>query len=1156
MSLRGKLELLALVLLSVCSSSASPQSQTFGRISGIVQDIQGRSVPKATVVAVIPGISEPQKVTADDSGNYLISALSPGYYDVMFTAPGFATNQFHNIHVVAGDVVAINTTLQIAQGSSLIIVNESPPLVRTSDAQLTTTIDQSSLSSIPLATRNFMQALTLSPGVSTFLTDNSAVGRNSPNASVNGARNSQNSFQLNGTDAGSNFDHDASLVAVPAPESIREVQIRTSLYDASLGSAAGGQVQVETKSGTNQAHGSLYEYFRNDALNANDPNLKAVDVHRPVLRQNIFGGTFGGAFRKDKLFYFISYQGTRDTNGATDQSIYRDVLIAPGLTDDRSESTLLSTFHPILPDGTPASTINPVTLNLLNTRLPDGKFLVPTPQTADGRVSGTVISTYQEDQFNTNLDWHLDARNSLSFRLFFSNSPDFYALGDSLLPGFGSYDQNGNRVLTFRSVHSFSATSVNELHVGYNFIRNHNTAQESLLDSDVGISRPTSDLFPGLPRIVLAPDAASIGSPGLTIDIKDPSASVTDVLSFQRGGHGLRLGGDFRYYRTYGRANANAYGEIDFASFNDFLTGTTLQSFLSSGIPNRNFVTTDYSFFFQDDWKLSSKLTLNLGLRYELDLPPYDSRGRLSTFDPSLYVPRMEVDANLYPIGPPVGGIVQAGDAIPAYDLPNIPNVGKRLLKSVDPNNLAPRIGLAWSPLTSNRLALRGGYGVFYSRPSMWYIAYNFVTPPFFLSTSSSGAPFDHPFPDALPASAFPAFTPGPLLAGNEIDRDMRTPYVQQFNASTQWELSPGWVLEAAYVGTRGVNLLRYVAINQAPLASSGNPIVNAVTGETITINTNENAVLRAPFQGVATDQNSFILTRSGGQSTFHSLQASISKHASHGFQFFGAYTFSKSVDDGSGPGGGALPSGAFDRGSGGDSSNIIGNQLNPRSNRGLSDFDRKHRFVLHGLWDVPVPPSAVQSRTKSALLSGWQFSGVLIAMSGVPVDIFDPFGGSLYGLVGARPSWVAGAGNSSAGTNIPAGYAFNPYVFTESIVQPNQPIPSAHDPLVLAGDQGTDIGNVGRNILRGPLQANVDISVAKSFSLRESARLELRGDFFNLFNHANRCNPVSDISVAASSGGNMDPNTGQILSAGDFGRILSTCSSPRILQLSLKLNF
>jgi hypothetical protein len=1153
MSLRGKLGLVFVALFGVCSSPRLfGQTETVGRIAGTVHDIQGRAIPNASILAVMPATGNRQKAVTDDSGDYLIVALSPGEYEVTIAAAGFASSQFRSIHVTVGDTVAINAVLQIAQSTAQIVVNETLPLVRTGDAQITTTLDQRSISNLPLATRNFMQALALSPGISTFLTDNSSVGRNSPNVSVNGARNSQNSFQLNGTDAGSNFDHDASLVAVPAPESIHEVLIRTSLYDASLGGAAGGQIQVVTKSGTNQAHGNVYEYFRNGVLNANDPNLKAVDVSRPTLRRNVFGATLGGPLRKDKLFYFISYQGTRDTNGATDQSIYRNVLIAPGLTDDRSQSTLLSSFQPTLPDGTPAPSINPVSLNLLNARLPDGKFLIPSPQTADGRVSGTAVSTYQEDQFNTNLDLHLDPTNSLGFKLFYSNSPDFYALGDSLLPGFGSYDKNGNRVFSSQFVHSFSATSVNELHLGYNFIRNHNTAQESILDSNVGISRPTADAFPGLPRIVLAPDAASIGSPGLTIDIKDPSASLTDVLSFQRGRHRLRIGGDLRYYRTYGRANVNTYGEIDFASFNDFLTGTTMQSFLSSGLNDRNFVTTDYNFFFQDDWKLSPKLTLNLGFRYELDLPPYDSRGRLSTFDPSLYLPRMTVDDNGYPIGPPVSGIVQAGNAIPAYDLPDIPNVGKRLLNSVDPHNFAPRLGLAWSPLKSNRLVFRGGYGIFYSRPSMWYIAYNFVTPPFFQATSYSGAPFDHPFPDTPPESAFPALVPGPLLAGNEIDRNMRIPNIQQFNSGVQWEFAPGWVLDTAYVGTRGVGLLRYVAINQAPLASPAKPIVNAVSGETISINTNENAALRAPFQGVATDQNSFILTRSDGQSTFHSLQAGLNKHASHGLQILTSYTFSKSMDNGSGPGGGALPSGAFDRGSGGDSSSIVGNQLDPRSNRGLSDFDRTHRFVFQGLWDLPAPASC-DSR---CLFSGWRVSGVLIAMSGVPVDIFDPLGGSLYGLVGARPSWAPGAGSNSAKANIPAGYVFNPYAFAASVVQPNQPIPSAHDLTVLAGDQGTDIGNVGRNILRGPKQVNVDFSVAKSFALHESARLEFRSEFFNLFNHANHCNPVSDISVVSGSGGNMDPDTGRILSAGDFGRVLSTCASPRVVQFSLKLNF
>jgi hypothetical protein len=308
------------------------------------------------------------------------------------------------------------------------------------------------------------------------------------------------------------------------------------------------------------------------------------------------------------------------------------------------------------------------------------------------------------------------------------------------------------------------------------------------------------------------------------------------------------------------------------------------------------------------------------------------------------------------------------------------------------------------------------------------------------------------------------------------------------------------------------------------------------VTGEVITDNSVENAPLRAPLQGVSTAF--FSLNGSTAQSTYHSLQATFKRQVSRGLQFSAAYTFSKSIDNASNPGGGANSNGSLDRSGGLDTANVWGNQLDPRGNRGISDFDRTHYFVFNCVWGLPEPSFAHASAATRLVFSNWQLSGIVTAMSGLPVDIFDPAGGSLYGLVGARPNWVPGANRRGAVTNVPAGYYFNPSVFSQAVVHAGQPIPSANDPTALAGDLGTDVGNVGRNVLRGPTQSNLDFSGGKRFPLTESKGFEFRADFFNLLNHGDRDNPISDIS------------------AGDFGRIVSFSSSPRIIQLSLTFNF
>lgn len=289
-------------------------------------------------------------------------------------------------------------------------------------------------------------------------------------------------------------------------------------------------------------------------------------------------------------------------------------------------------------------------------------------------------------------------------------------------------------------------------------------------------------------------------------------------------------------------------------------------------------------------------------------------------------------------------------------------------------------------------------------------------------------------------------------------------------------------------------------------------------------------------MQGV--DPFFFTLNSTTAHSTYDSFQASINRQSSHGLQFSAAYTLSKSIDNASSPGGGAGLDGSLDLGGGLDTANTWGNQLDSRANRGLSDFDRTHRLVVSSVWEIPEPSFAHDPAVTRLMFSHWQVSGIVIAMCGLPVDIFDPSGGSLYGAFGARPNWAPGATRRGAMTNVPAGYSFNPLAFAPAIVQAGAPIHSAGDPSALSSDVETDIGNVGRNVLRGPPQSNFDMSLGKRFPLSESTNIEIQADFFNVLNHANRDNPVSDINAA------------------DFGKVLSYSSSPRIVQFMLRLNF
>jgi len=313
-------------------------------------------------------------------------------------------------------------------------------------------------------------------------------------------------------------------------------------------------------------------------------------------------------------------------------------------------------------------------------------------------------------------------------------------------------------------------------------------------------------------------------------------------------------------------------------------------------------------------------------------------------------------------------------------------------------------------------------------------------------------------------------------------------------------ELNHAMTAQVTYVGTRGLRLYRFVGINQAQIATLTRPVTNAVTGDVITTNAPDDAAASTHARSV--DSRILRPERTDAQSTYHSLQVSIHRSMSRGLQFQAAYTFSKSIDDAPGAGGGAGSTGTIDRSSAFDTANTLGNQLDPRSNRGVSDFDRPQHFVAAFTWNPPQPHFFGNHGAAKWVLGNWQASGIVTFMSGLPIDIVDPAGGSLYGLNGARPNWAPGANRQTAMTNVPQGYYFNPFAFAMAVVQAGQPIPSVHDPNALAGDVGTDIGNIGRNVLRGPMQNCVDFSLLRRWSIRESSSIEFRADFFNLFNH------------------------------------------------------
>jgi hypothetical protein len=1157
MATQHLLRVITACALFVCASE-STTCQTTGRITGVVKDSSGGVIVGAEVQAVNEATREKWRVVTDDVGNVSFVLLPPGLYQIDVAAESFKTTVLNDVPVRITETTTINVSLAVGNRVEKLIVNGSPPLLQTDGPQLGRVVDSPAVADLPLASRNFTQILPLSPGTASYLPDSTAVGRNTQAISVNGARVTQNFFQINGIDATTLGTNGPILVAVPAPETIEEFKVQTSLYDATYGRSGGANIQLVTKSGGNEIHGDAYEYFRNEALDANNPFLNAAGLARPLLQRNVFGGVLGGPVRKNRAFFFVSYQGSRERNAASViNSISSNVLVTQGLTDDRSASTLERTFN--------VSTIDSSSLALLNAKVPNGQFVIPTPQ-ANGLFSGSSPSNFQENQFNSNADFRLSSSNSLAVKSFFANTsqflvlPSFRGTGPNV-PGFGTDQTFNNRVVSLQDIHSFNPGLTNELRLGYAFNSNDTIPQEPVTDSQIGVSRPNAAELPGLPLIRIAPAAGGIivGTPTNISAAKPSVTTLADSLTLLRGNHTLRTGFEIRYNEVNLTAQNFTRGQIDFVDFHSFLTGMTQVTTFGNGLNDRSQRAWDYNIFAQDDWKVSPQFAVNLGLRYELDLPVYDTRGRLSTFDPTLYIPRMQVQ-NGNPVGPPAGGFVQAGNVIPGLDLSGVPHVSKYVVRSIDPNDLAPRIGFSYSPLRSSRLAVRGGYGIYYSRVTFAYASASAQLPPMFALGVQSGVRFANPFFRIPSQGQFPTFVPGVPLAGPAFDRGLRTPYVHQYNLSVQYELRRDLLLETAYVSARGRRLLRQVAINQARLASPQNLITNAVTGAVITTNTPGNAFLRAPLQGVSI--NGFSLNESTANSSYDSLQMSLTKRLSQGLQFLAGYTFAKSIDDASGSGGGAGIVGIVNTGAVNDSSLILGNQNDSRANRGASDFDRTHRFVLSYLWDLPKPAFAARSGFARRAIWNWHSSAIVTAMSGLPIDIVDTAAGSFYGLANgasplARPNLVPGMSCRNAMQDVPAGYFFNSRVFARPFVQSGQPIPSSNGTATAGpGPVGTDIGNVSRNCLRGPRQVNLDLALAKLFPVAESRNFEFRAEFYNLLNHPNFANPIGNLNALSASGGSIDPATGQVLSPGNFGRIISTSNNPRILQFALKFNF
>lgn len=1078
------------------------QTATTGQITGVVKDPTGAVVAGAKLILTSEAGTK-RETESDSAGRYLFPLLEPGVYRLEVSKAGFKTVILDGIRVRVTESSTVDASMSLGAVVETVTVTAAVPLLQDDSPTTGRVIEEMTIRQLPLPTRNFQQLLALSPGTIADVPNNTEVGRGDTTIYVSGQRATSNNVILNGVEINSPGTNSTPNIAVPATDTIQEFIVQTSLYDATQGRNSGGNVAAVTKSGTNDVHGNIYWFHRNRVLNANDFFLRGQGQRKPQLLKNQFGFTLGGPIAKDRTFFFTSYQGTRERNGASLTNSITRVFLPNGLTDtNRTAAQLATTF------GVPF--VHPISEALLNARLPNGQFAIPSPLAISGPAGTPVAttlsapSTFREDQFNANLDHELFEGNTLSAKFFFSNTPSFQGLftfvgaNANQLPGFGGDLTIRNRVVSLTDTHLFSSNLINEARFGYSRILAQSAPEEPFTAAQFGISNPLSSLFPGMPTIQVV-GQFTIGSTGFADSRTAVNTfQVSDMLSLTWGRHFLRTGFQFRRYQTNLTFPFFSRGFISFSNFNAFLLGVPAFSILGSGDPGRGIRATDFAYFVQDDIKVGPRLTLNLGLRYEFFGGLSEVRGRFINFIPGDFA-----------AGAPPNGLVQPCNANPP--IPDVPCRGDTL--NPDDHTFAPRVGFALRPFAYDRLVLRGGIGVFFDRFSTRMANFQLFNYPYGLEAFGVTVPafglflpFATPFPNLPLPTAFPivpadipsstiATRVGPLLlpptpiSGTWVDPNLKVPYATHYTLGWQWEFARNWLLEASYVGTKGTNLLWVATLNQLDT-------LNQILG-----------ISPPPFPGLSTSK---VLTlgaqqvQSRSDSHYNSLQLSVTKRFSHGLQFLASYTLSKSIDEFS-----ALPTNEIVL--------LAGDQQDPEHHRGRSDFDRRHRFIYSFVYDLPQFYKG-ESGAAKRLLNDWELAGIVTLQSGRPFTFVQS---SAFPSVLQRPDLVQGQEVCLSGSvKDRLSQFFNTAALTPSAL-------------------GAPFGTVGRNICSGPDQRNFDFSIIKFIPINERYRAEFRAEFFNIFNNVNFANPASDIFVPAT-----------------FGRITGTSSGPRVIQFALKFSF
>jgi hypothetical protein len=1210
---------------------------------------------KVSLINEATGVS--RETQTNESGDYAFIAVPVGDYRLEFDLTGFKKNVRRGVTLELNQVLTLNMVMQIGQNKEVVEVTSEVPLVDTTSTQLGTVVNDRAIVQLPLNQRDTYQFLSLQPGVQSQVGADLYVGSdNAGSVSVNGGRGRANNFSVNGGDANDMF---ANLPTVqPSPDSVEEFRILTNTFDAEYGRNSGSVVNVVTKSGTNQFHGNVYEFFRNKVLNAQG----FFDSTKAAFNQNQFGGTFGGPIKKDKTFFFGSYEGRRVRQGQSGDTVtvptaderngifagsfdgtIQDPFVAQVLQGRPGCQAAINTAGGSIPDpnnpgnygvnnAVPWTTLFPTDSagnTTIRTQCQDPVAVdllrfVPQADPNTGLFQAVLTSRNREDQATVRFDHRINDKQNFSAYYYFNDEDlfnpfnNFQAAGANV-PGFGGsikqrfqqYNLSHAWTLSNSLVNEFRFTYMREAQRTYghsehtDLVTNSCSASlasicftgvsDSSAINDLGLDR--LGIRPGLgPTREGVPDISVSG--GFTIGNNfegelpqvGNSFQWADNITKTKGSHTMKFGADVRrmrfdqtlYFEVNGYHQYFGGGPDDpgFSSnlYPNYLLGLVDQ-YQQGAAQVENVRTSAFYLFGQDSWKIRPNLTLNYGLRWELNTPLTDIGHRVQTFRPGQATTTYPCELSAY--GSTLIGTTDCSGVFPTgLVVPGDKGVPAGLTQTYY-NSFAPRIGIAWSPGTSGKTSFRAGWGMFYNPIEQLVLEQFSAEPPFGGSTLLFNTFFNTPFmaqggfqnpnpfnPEGGELTGIQRPTPGqpvdwsifrPILLFGEFPNNMRSQYSVQYNLTFQRELTRDMVLQMSYVGSQGHRLLATTDLNAgnpqtcldiAAIDGScdvfgedtaynitvpqgmpfhlpnGSVVTGAAGGTPITLvglrpfsspNCDPLTGNNCPTDSIPVFTNIF-QQNTFANSSYNSFQVNLEKRFSHGLQLQGAYTFSKSIDMAS----------SFE--------DTI-NPFDPNASRSLSLFDARHRFVVSYYYELPVPR---YSGAKGKILNGWAVSGITQFQSGFPIHIQSYNDTELTGSIDFSAAGTPDLITPSFRTNNPHtnGCALGTGP-TSGTGDPCDPIANQQfDPNQFADAPLGSFGNAKRTLCCGPGLNNTDLSIQKTTPLTESTRMEFRWDIFNLANHPKFFNP-----------------DGNITDGSDFGRIFRA-GEPRLMQFAVKFYF